>query len=95
MGRYRALIEDAIRRGNLAETLMAEQIILEGQGEEILVRIEEGLAKRNAPFERLRCMLLQQEEAHHGFGCRTLDRMFAAGSPHRKSSGTLDRNISD
>ena len=79
MGRYRALIEDAIRRGDLAETLMAEQIILEGLGEAILVRIEEGLAKRNAPFERLRRMLLQQEEAHHGFGCRTLDRMFAAG----------------
>ena len=79
MERYRALIEDAIRRGALAETLMAEQIILEGLGEAILVRIEEGLAKRNAPFERLRRMLLQQEEAHHGFGCRTLDRMFAAG----------------
>jgi len=79
LGRYRALIEDAIRRGDLAETLMAEQIILEGLGEAILVRIEEGLAKRNAPFERLRRMLLLQEEAHHGFGCRTLDRMFAAG----------------
>jgi hypothetical protein len=79
LGQYRVLIEDAIRRGDLAETLMAEQIILEGLGEAILVRIEEGLAKRNAPFERLRRMLLQQEEAHHGFGCRTLDRMFAAG----------------
>ena len=79
MVRYRTLIEDAIRRGDFAETLMAEQIILEGLGEAILVRIEEGLAKRNAPFERLRRMLLQQEEAHHGFGCRTLERMFAAG----------------
>ena len=77
--RYRALIEDAIRRGDFAETLMAEQIILEGLGQAILERIEEGLAKRNAPFERMRRMLLQQEEAHHGFGCRTLERMFAAG----------------
>lgn len=79
MERYRTLIEDALRRGDFAETLMAEQIILEGLGEAILERIEEGLAKRNAPFERLRRMLLQQEEAHHGFGCRTLERMFAAG----------------
>ena len=79
MERYRTLIEDAIRRGNFAETLMAEQIILEGLGQAILERIEEGLAKRNAPFERLRRMLLQQEEAHHGFGCRTLERMFADG----------------
>ena len=77
--RYRALIEDAIRRGDFAETLMAEQIILEGLGQAILKRIEEGLAKRDAPFERMRRMLIQQEEAHHGFGCRTLERMFAAG----------------
>jgi len=80
MEQYRTLIEDAISRGDFAETLMAEQIILEGLGEAILERIEEGLAKRNAPFERLRRMLLQQEEAHHGFGCRTLERMFAAGA---------------
>jgi hypothetical protein len=79
MERYRALIEDAIRRGDFAETLMAEQIILEGLGEAILQRIEEGLAKRKAPFERLRRMFLLQEEAHHAFGCRTLDRMFAGG----------------
>lgn len=77
--RYRTLIEEAIGRGDFAETLMAEQIILEGLGQAILERIEEGLAKRNAPFERLRRMLLQQEEAHHGFGCRTLERMFATG----------------
>jgi hypothetical protein len=79
MERYRTLIEDAIRRGDFAETLMAEQIILEGLGQAILERIEEGLAKRNAPFGRLRRVLLHQEEAHHGFGCRTLERMFAAG----------------
>lgn len=77
--RYRTLIEEAIARGDFAETLMAEQIILEGLGEAILKRIEEGLAKRDAPFERMRRMLIQQEEAHHGFGCRTLERLFAAG----------------
>ena len=79
MERYRTLIEEAIRRGDFAETVMAEQIILEGLGEAILQRIEEGLAKRKAPFESLRRMFLLQEEAHHAFGCRTLERMFAAG----------------
>lgn len=79
MERYRTLIEEAVVRGDLAETLMAEQIILEGLGQAILERIEEGLAIRNAPFGRIRRMLLQQEEAHHGFGCRTLERMFANG----------------
>jgi hypothetical protein len=77
---YRALLEGALQRGDLAETLMAEQIILEGLGEAILARIEEGLAKRHAPFKQLRRILLHQEEAHHDFGCRMLDRAFAAGT---------------
>jgi len=77
---YRTLLEDALRRRDFAETLMAEQLILEGLGEAILARIEEGLAKRNAPFGNLRRILLQQEEAHHDFGRRMLDRAFAAGT---------------
>ncbi len=83
--RYRALLEEALRRGDFAETLMAEQLILEGLGEAILARIEEGLAKRQAPFGHLRRVLLHQEEAHHDFGRRMLDRAFAAGtaSPDR------------
>ncbi len=76
--RYRALLEEALDNGNLAETLLAEQIILEGLGEAILARIEEGLVKRQAPFARLRRILLHQEEAHHDFGRRTLDRTLAA-----------------
>jgi 1,2-phenylacetyl-CoA epoxidase catalytic subunit len=77
--RYRTLLDAALQRGDFAETLMAEQIILEGLGEAILARIEEGLAKRTAPFGRLRRILLRQEEAHHNFGRRMLERMFAAG----------------
>ena len=77
---YRALLEYALQRGDLAETLMAEQLILEGLGEAILARIEEGLAKRNAPFGQLRRILLHQEEAHYDFGRRMLDRAFAAGT---------------
>ncbi len=76
---YRALIEDAISRGDLSETLLAEQIILEGLGEAILKRIEAGLVKRNAPFGRLRRILLHQEEAHHGFGHRALERAIVSG----------------
>lgn len=77
---YRTLLEDALRRRDFPETLMAEQIILEGLGEAILARIEEGLATRSAPFGGLRRMLLHQEEAHHDFGRRMLDRAFAAGA---------------
>jgi hypothetical protein len=73
-------LEDALRRRDFAETLMGEQIILEGLGEAILARIEEGLAKRNAPFGNLRRTLLHQEEAHHEFGRRMLDRAIADGT---------------
>ncbi len=75
MNAYRKLLEDAIDRRDFAETLVAEQIILEGLGEAILKKIEAGLAKRGAPFHRLRRMLIHQEEAHHQFGLRALTAM--------------------
>lgn len=77
--RYRSMIEVAVKAGDFDETLMAEQIILEGLGEAILKRIEYGLAKRQASFGRLRRILIYQEEAHHAFGLRTIERAFAAG----------------
>ena len=76
---YRKKLNDALARRDLLETFLAEQVILEGLGEAILTRIEEGLVKRAAPFGRLRRMLLQQEEAHHGFGRRMLERAMAEG----------------
>ena len=76
---YRKLLDEALARQDVLETFLAEQVILEGLGEAILTRIEEGLAKRDAPFGRLRRILLQQEEAHHGFGRRMLERAMAEG----------------
>jgi len=77
--RYRVLIEEAIRERRFAETLLAEQIILEGLGEAILKRLEAGLVKRKAGFGRLRRILLHQEETHHAFGRRALERAIEAG----------------
>ena len=76
---YRAILDEALTRHDLLETVLAEQVILEGLGEAILTRIEEGLVKRAAPFGRLRRLLLQQEEAHHGFGRRMLERAMVEG----------------
>ena len=89
---YRQLLDDALARQDLLETFLAEQVILEGLGEAILTRIEEGLAKRAAPFGRLRRILLQQEEAHHGFGRRMLERAMAEG---RVDAETLRRRSQD
>ena len=70
----RRLIESALGRGDFYETILAEQVILEGLGEVTLKKLERGLLKRQAPWQRLRRMFLQQEEAHHGFGNRVLER---------------------
>ena len=79
MNQYRRLIMTALTQGDVAESLLAEQIILEGLGQAILQRLETGLLKRGAPFRKLRQILLQQEEAHRGFGLRTLQRMLDDG----------------
>lgn len=76
---YRVRLFDALARKDLIETVLAEQVILEGLGEAILTRIEAGLVKRGAPYGRLRRILLYQEEAHHGFGRRLLERAMADG----------------
>lgn len=89
---YRSILNEALIRQDLCETFLAEQVILEGLGEAILTRIEEGLVKRAAPFGRLRRILLQQEEAHHGFGRRMLERATAEG---RTDAETLRRRAQD
>jgi hypothetical protein len=89
---YRTILNDALARQDVLETFLAEQVILEGLGEAILTRIEEGLVKRAAPFGRLRRILLQQEEAHHGFGRRMLERAMAEG---RIDAETLRRRAQD
>ena len=89
---YRKMLDGALARQDLLETFLAEQVILEGLGEAILTRIEEGLVKRAAPFGRLRRILLQQEEAHHGFGRRMLERAITDG---RIDAETLSRRAQD
>lgn len=76
---YRKILDDALARRDLVETFLAEQVVLEGLGEAVLTRIEQGLVKRAAPFGRLRRILLRQEEAHHGFGRRQLERAIERG----------------
>ena len=77
---YRRLLTEALERGDWLESILAEQVILEGLGEAILTRMEAGLDKRHGPFRRLRLMLLHQEEAHHEFGRRLLERAMADGT---------------
>lgn len=81
---YRRRLDEAFARRDLYETFLAEQIILEGLGEAILNRIEAGLTKRDAPFGKLRRVLLHQEEAHHAFGVRVIERGLSTGQMDRR-----------
>jgi hypothetical protein len=84
---YRRMLNDALARRDLMETFRAEQVVLEGLGEAVLTRIEQGLVKRAAPFGLLRRILLRQEEAHHGFGLRQLERAIERGETDVKDLG--------
>ena len=72
---YRKLTESALGRGDLAETLLAQQVVMEGLGEAVLERVDKGLSARGFGFGALRRMLLRQEHAHHVFGVRQLKRL--------------------
>ncbi len=78
--KYERLIQNALDRNDFLETIVAEQVILESLGEAILLKLEAGLKKRGAPLQRLRNVLLHQEEAHHGFGTRVLDQGITNGT---------------
>jgi hypothetical protein len=82
---YRGLLDEALERQDWHESILAEQVILEGLGEAILIRIEDGLARRRAPFGRLRRILLRQEEAHHQFGRRVMEQAIASGRLDREA----------
>ena len=77
MPKYQALLDDALARGDLAESLMGQQVILESFGEVLLTAIDRGIQKRGLGFGRLRRVILAQEEAHHATGERLLEETIA------------------
>ena len=79
--RYRQLIERALHEGDLAETLLAQQVLMEGLGEVLLGRIDQGIADREMGLERLRRLILAQEHAHHAFGLRRIERYIVPQNP--------------
>ncbi len=78
MHQYDALIEDAIQRHDLPETVLATQVMLESLGEVCLDRLNHGVNQRGLGFRRLRHIVLNQERAHHDFGRRQLHAYAAA-----------------
>lgn len=72
---YRTLLLGALDRGDLAETLLAQQVVMEGLGEAVLEQLDEGVSTRGLGYSAIRRTLLRQEHAHHRFGLRALQRL--------------------
>jgi hypothetical protein len=73
MLKYQNLLNDAIATGQYAETLLGQQVILEGLGEVVLENIDKGMSNRMFGFKKIRRIILKQEQAHHDFGLRKLN----------------------
>ena len=84
MPKYQALLDDALPRGDLAESLMGQQVILEAFGEVLLTAVDRGIQERGLGFGRLRRIILAQEEAHHATGKRLLEETIAGHSATRR-----------
>lgn len=77
MAQYRRLIEEALKRGDLAESILGMQIVLEGLGDVALENTNMDLLHSGATFDKLRRIVLGQEDAHHTFGLGYFEKTFA------------------
>ena len=65
-------LEKTITQRNLTESMVGSQIVLEGFGEQILLRLNQGLDNNGVGFKKIRHILLRQEQSHYAFGMHTL-----------------------
>ena len=59
---------DAVRKQDFTESLLCQQVVLEGLGHIVLERIDRELSERGIQWSRLRRLMLEQETHHHVFG---------------------------
>ena len=83
MVRYENDLTTALDSGSLAETLLAQQVIMEGLGEIVLANIAAGVRRRHGILHRLHHTLLRQEETHLAFGRLQINNMLSSGQISR------------
>lgn len=89
--RYRRELERACARTDLLETLVGQQIVLEGFGELVLDRMNRKLDQRWVGFGRLRRLLIHQEQGHRAFGGRAVQKMIERDPTGRERAGDAAR----
>jgi hypothetical protein len=80
MALWRQQIVEATRHEQLAESLLIQQVYLEGLGHIVLQQLDNDLAIAGNPLAGLRRLILRQEAQHHEFGLRLLEQE-VAGDP--------------
>lgn len=72
---FRTRVDRACQRGDLVESLVSQQIVLEALGGLILCKMDKKFDQRRIGFRRIRKTLLHQEQGHQAFGHRTLHNL--------------------
>ena len=76
---FRTRLERACQRNDLVETLVGQQIVLEGLGGLILEKMDKKFDQRRLGFKRILKILLYQERGHQAFGHRMVSGLITAG----------------
>lgn len=79
MIKFEQRLQQTLVRGDLTESIVASQVVLEGLGEQILCRLNRGLDNLGIGLKRQRSILLRQEQGHFSFGQKLLQRRLQSG----------------
>ncbi|MBC7945348.1 MAG: hypothetical protein H7X91_08825 [Burkholderiales bacterium] len=73
--RYAERIEADLAEREFTRSLVGMQVVFEGLRAVVLRKLDIGLSEHGQCFAPLRLLLLRQEDAHHEFGVRSLQRL--------------------
>jgi hypothetical protein len=78
--RFGVRLEAAMLRADFTETVVGQQLVLEGFGGVILARLNAGMDRQGIGLRRMRRMVPQQEHGHHAFGEKFLAAQLETGA---------------
>jgi hypothetical protein len=84
---YEQELDRALDRGDLPESLLGLQVILEGAAVSMLRQLDLRVQTGNAPLQPARCLLVAQEDGHQLIG----ERALASSMEQRDTAGRLQR----
>ena len=74
---YGRRLQRALDNNDPCDSLTGSQIVLEGFGEQIILRLNRGMDNHGIGFRHLRRILLRQERSHYAFGLHMLQQQIA------------------